>query len=657
MKLNVTFRPASTSLDCLWLDWQNNPSQAPGNHQCVIKTCRSRPKSHIQFQTLLQSKLILLSTTMIMFLYCLLQCRFTPVVATAEVTPPLPSTVDQVTDRISPASRIWLDNMRSFSERTHTLPLTNEHDDRNIGARFVPPLPPGCVVVRLAADAGNIATVRPKFNSPTTDGPIVGHFIKQDVSLASILSMTVTDTVSSAMAMTPTVTHSSTVNLQTSVVMGDGIGNSGDVRSSKTAVNKDVAKQTVQDMAPVSVEVSTEAAVVSSVAMVNTTLPPTHTTPTKPTQTIPFHLLGLHGLPAVVPSEIPLGVLLVTTAGTTPSSSTGGATVVQFVTGDNRAPYEIVPIPGRVNDNSANLVDGKYVCNVCGKTFPRQHQLTLHKNIHYFERPFKCEQCSLSFRSKGHLDKHLKSEGHQVKVKASERTLAAAESATTLPENPRPFRCADCDIAFRIHGHLAKHLRSKMHVMTLERLGKVPPGAYALIEKNGSFKDVVAADCESSLQCIKQLLGNLEDGETPKDGDSSTPHIPVGSTQSDATDPGQTDSVAERPADSFVYCRTGEFEKLTNASNDRVIVERKSEMIDFREIVPEVDSSSGSTYRGRLKNRVRGESCVLLQSHDLTQFCPIRAVLRKYFRSVSCNYSRFFRKRHHSHMTFNKMAE
>ena len=456
--------------------------------------------------------------------------------------------------------------------------------------------------MRLAADAGNIAAIYPKFNSPAADGPIVGHFIKQDISLASILSMTVTETVSSAMALPPTV-----MNLQTStVVTGDGIVcNSGDVRSDKITVNNDAVKQTARDTVPISVYVAPEAAVVSSVAVAAATA---QTTPTKPTQTIPFHLLGLHGLPAVVPSEIPLGVLLVTTASTTPSSSTGGATVVQFVTGDNRAPYEIVPIPGRVNDNSANLVDGKYVCNVCGKTFPRQHQLTLHKNIHYFERPFKCEPCSLSFRSKGHLEKHFKSEGHHAKVKTAERTQAAAAVATTAPDNPRPFRCADCDIAFRIHGHLAKHLRSKMHVMTLEKLGKVPPGAYAIIEKNGSFKDVVAADCESSLQCIKQLLGNLEDDSDSTQDRVTIPHIPFGSTQSDATDPAQG-SFSENPADSFVYCHAGEFEKVTNASNDRVIVERKSEMIDFREIAPEVDSSSGSTYRGRLKNRVRGESC------------------------------------------------
>ena len=37
-------------------------SQATGHHHCVIKACRSRSKCRIPFQTLLQSKLILLSS-------------------------------------------------------------------------------------------------------------------------------------------------------------------------------------------------------------------------------------------------------------------------------------------------------------------------------------------------------------------------------------------------------------------------------------------------------------------------------------------------------------------------------------------------------------------------------------------------------------------
>ena len=545
------------------------------------------------------------------------------------------TSVDETLDHISPASRTWLDNMKAFCERAHTPQTVAEHNG-NIGARFVPPLPLGGVPVKTCTELTNIASSHRPIVSSMSSGPIIGHFIKQDVSLANILSITVTDTVSSAMALPMMMTQSSTVRLPTACVTAgvSSVGHTTDtcVGNSQTLVSNDPVRQTVQ---PDSVEKSTESVVMTSVSIATVAVPSVAMTTTatvsvatatmtQPTQTIPFHLLGLHGLPAVVPSEIPLGVLLVSTASVTPSTSST-ATVVQFVTGDNRAPYEIIPIPGRVNDNSASLVDGKYVCHVCGKTFPKQHQLTLHKNIHYFERPFKCTDCSLSFRTKGHLEKHHKSEGHQLKVKVAERSQAAQVAMTTgggSADNPRPFRCDDCNVAFRIHGHLAKHLRSKLHIMMLEKLGKLPPGAYALIEKNGSFKDVVATDCETSLQCIRRLLMNL-DGSTSHDvcDDGSPTHIPDEIDQSATTNVGQIEGVSESAGNSFTYRHAGEFEKVTKASNNRVTVERKAELIDFGGFVPETvspltaESTAMSADRGKdgqgsgKDTRLTGKGC------------------------------------------------
>jgi hypothetical protein len=37
-------------------------------------------------------------------------------------------------------------------------------------------------------------------------------------------------------------------------------------------------------------------------------------------------------------------------------------------------------------------------------------------NIHYLERPFRCHSCSVSFRTKGHLQKHERSASHHNKV-------------------------------------------------------------------------------------------------------------------------------------------------------------------------------------------------------------------------------------------------
>lgn len=75
---------------------------------------------------------------------------------------------------------------------------------------------------------------------------------------------------------------------------------------------------------------------------------------------------------------------------------------------------------------------------------------------------------------------------------------------TPTTMNPRPFKCDDCKIAFRIHGHLAKHLRSKMHIMKLECVGKLPFGTYAEMEREGiSLNEIDTTDCDNSLESLQ----------------------------------------------------------------------------------------------------------------------------------------------------------
>ncbi|XP_022920837.1 uncharacterized protein [Onthophagus taurus] len=136
-------------------------------------------------------------------------------------------------------------------------------------------------------------------------------------------------------------------------------------------------------------------------------------------------------------------------------------------------------------------------CNICMKTFTKPSQLRLHMNIHYLERPFRCDSCSVSFRTKGHLQKHERSASHHNKLSSSPN-LSSSE--------PRPFKCSDCNIAFRIHGHLAKHLRAKMHIMKLECLNKIPFGLYAELERSNSLlTEINTADVDQCLESLKKL--------------------------------------------------------------------------------------------------------------------------------------------------------
>jgi hypothetical protein len=78
--------------------------------------------------------------------------------------------------------------------------------------------------------------------------------------------------------------------------------------------------------------------------------------------------------------------------------------------------------------------------------------------------------------------------------------------------SPRPFKCTDCDIAFRAHGFLARHLRSIQHLLQLENLCKVPLGTSAILQND--LKELDTLDAERNLESILNLLQqNLDKGE------------------------------------------------------------------------------------------------------------------------------------------------
>ncbi|KAF5292805.1 hypothetical protein FQA39_LY13850 [Lamprigera yunnana] len=154
-------------------------------------------------------------------------------------------------------------------------------------------------------------------------------------------------------------------------------------------------------------------------------------------------------------------------------------------------------------------------CTICSKSFSKPSQLRLHMNIHYLERPFRCDPCSVSFRTKGHFQKHERSAGHHNKVFCKLRItiffneikmIQLSSSPMFSSSEPRPFKCTDCNIAFRIHGHLAKHLRSKLHIMKLECLAKIPFGLYAELERaNSLLTEINTTDGDQCLESLKAL--------------------------------------------------------------------------------------------------------------------------------------------------------
>ncbi|XP_019632732.1 PREDICTED: LOW QUALITY PROTEIN: uncharacterized protein LOC109476285 [Branchiostoma belcheri] len=115
-----------------------------------------------------------------------------------------------------------------------------------------------------------------------------------------------------------------------------------------------------------------------------------------------------------------------------------------------------------------------HTCHLCKRAFQWGRMLKEHMRAHVEERPFTCKECAVSFRTKGHLSKHERSQTHHLKVEADAQFMEWNEVEVVDSTNdPRPFKCKECKVAFRIPGHLAKHLRSKGHAYAVERQERI----------------------------------------------------------------------------------------------------------------------------------------------------------------------------------------
>lgn len=155
--------------------------------------------------------------------------------------------------------------------------------------------------------------------------------------------------------------------------------------------------------------------------------------------------------------------------------------------------------------------DEKYICNICEKDLGNPSNLALHANTHVIERKFKCQPCQIPFKTQSDLEKHLRSSLHE--------TRSAKTEAFGVPtmENPRPFRCPYCDVKyFTKHGHLAKHLRSKLHIQRLETLGLIPEGTWALMDSKDDAQRFLqncinTQNSESAIESIRTIFECLQE--------------------------------------------------------------------------------------------------------------------------------------------------
>ncbi|XP_060921397.1 transcription factor E4F1 isoform X4 [Labrus mixtus] len=81
--------------------------------------------------------------------------------------------------------------------------------------------------------------------------------------------------------------------------------------------------------------------------------------------------------------------------------------------------------------------DGRYICQLCDKTFKTTNILRTHMKTHSDQKNFSCSLCGTSFRTKGSLIRHNRRHTDE-----------------------RPYRCNLCGQSFRESGALTRHLKS-----------------------------------------------------------------------------------------------------------------------------------------------------------------------------------------------------
>ncbi|XP_061096972.1 zinc finger protein 239-like isoform X1 [Conger conger] len=129
----------------------------------------------------------------------------------------------------------------------------------------------------------------------------------------------------------------------------------------------------------------------------------------------------------------------------------------------------------------------EYACEECRYSTNSSYNLACHARTHTGERPYGCDKCALRFRTRSGLNRHALAQccgkppggarrpAPRPKPAPAPRVLECADCHYSTPHaynlkvhlrvhsDERPYRCAQCDSAFRTQSHLYRHHRCHRH--------------------------------------------------------------------------------------------------------------------------------------------------------------------------------------------------
>ena len=105
-----------------------------------------------------------------------------------------------------------------------------------------------------------------------------------------------------------------------------------------------------------------------------------------------------------------------------------------------------------------------FECGVCGKSFTKNYNLTVHQHIHTGEKLFECAMCKKSFTQKSHLTRHQQIHTGErpfdcAVCKKSFITRSELKVHQWIHTGEKPFECAVCKKSFVKKCHLTDHQR------------------------------------------------------------------------------------------------------------------------------------------------------------------------------------------------------